>query len=755
MKPDPIAADPFQEEAPRRVGSVSDLNELPEVASYLRRVGATPVNFRAARVSDESDGYPRARGTLKFDATGKVTAYGDAQPPTEEEQEAITAAFGSVKFPTLVTLNAIAEPPPACDLKDKHVWMCHEFDGRIGMVLQRYDTRDGRKGYLSWTRWSDGLWRNMEPDTLPFYGLQGYQNASTLCIHEGAKAAARLKRLQSGEERADRCPWFADLQHAQHVGWLGGVHALDRSNWAKLASLGWKRVIVIADNEPNGVKATRWIATEAGFSCPVELILFDRQFPRSFDLGDEWPAEQFDDRGRYTGPSLRDCAIPATQATLELPSEDRGRPRHILRDEFAELIAYTAEPPRIIFLNNPSRDYRPETFNLKVAPFSDLKDTAAKVWARLDCQHDRIVYRPGYPAGTLTVQGERCFNVYEGGNVRPVKTDTALWLAFLSHLFPVEAERELVARWLATLIAKPRVRMRYGLLLISLMQGVGKNTLGKVLQTLLGRHNVSFPNESDVVDSQFNGWAARKRLIFIGEFYSGHSRKAYDKMKPLIADDEISVNEKGVNQYDLENWATVIACSNSEHALHIDDEDRRWLVPTVTEVQQPKEFWDAFNGWLASVGPGAIQHWAEDYVARNGHVQTGDHAPWTSRKGIIVEGSQSDGKKLAKALGEHIAGMNKRVILRLSDVRKWVAVQRGMTRDGEADLTNTRLEAPATITAALKKVPGITVWADKKRPKFGVNYETVFLNFDPGPEAKWEEVKEHLTAIERENIDEF
>ena len=87
--------------------------------------------------------------------------------------------------------------------------------------------------------------------------------------------------------------------------------------------------------------------------------------------------------------------------------------------------------------------------------------------------------------------------------------------------------------------------MRYGLLLVSAMQGVGKGTLAeKILKPLVGENNVSAPNENQVVDQSFNDWIAHRRLVIIHEIYAGQSKKAYNKIKPLITDDSVYVNKK-------------------------------------------------------------------------------------------------------------------------------------------------------------------------------------------------------------------
>lgn len=745
---DDNASGPHQTEPPPRVGMVSSLDELPHVASYLKRVGATVKNMHSAVIkATDHGGYSYDAGRIMFDlAEGSVSVSGDAVAPTKEEADAITAEIKRTKFPTLIKPVALADLPNGIRLSDPNLFVCHDFDDRIVMLHHRYETDDGKKGFVPWTRWSDGQWRSMEPDVLPFYGLPSYKKHSWLVLHEGEKAAARLKRMQEGSEDTDKFPWWSDLQHAHHVGWIGGVHAINKSDWRKLAAQGWKRVTIVADNDDDGkgLRAAQTIAKE--FHGIVEIVTFDERFKDGFDLGDPWPEDQFDKHKRYIGPVLRDCILPATQATIELEHDGPGRPTRVLRDEYARQIAYTADPPRIIYRSNPSRDMRPETFNIRVAPFSHAKDTAALVWRHLSCQHERMVYRPGDPPGTVNMDGMRGFNVYEGAQIKPLKGDPGPWEEFLAHLFPVERDRDLVNRWLATLIAMPKVRMHYGMLLISTQQGVGKNTLGNVLRTLLGRQNVSFPSEASVVKSDFNGWLARKRLIFISEFYSGESRKAYDRIKSYVTDEEVEINEKGVNQYSIDNYAHFIACSNSEKALHLDDDDRRWMVPLVTERKKPDTYWRDLYAWLHADGPGIVLQWAVNLVADGNHERTGAEAPISERKEHIVAESRTEGRQLARSLGEWLVAQDRQLVIRLSDVRTWIAGKRGMKRpDGSPDISNRRLETGSTITAMLKKVPGITVWADAKRPKFGVNKDTVFMNFDPGPEAVWAEVKGYLS----------
>ena len=749
LQPDPSPAPLLQTEAaPVRIGRVSDLIDVPAVAAYLRRVGATAINFRSAKVVEVVNGYPKQLGKIEFAKDGAVTVRGEVPVPTPEEADAIKAAFASIDFPKMMTLTAIGTQPDGVNVDDPKVFVCHDFDGQIVAIQKRYERKDGGKGFQTYTWWSDGRWRAMEPDTLPFFGLPGWQDRSTLFLHEGAGAAARVKRILAEREQSD-FPWREEMRWGHHVGWIGGVFAVDQSDWVALASKNWKHVVIVADNDDDGIRAAHEIARY--FTGNVSTVTFDQRFKVGFDCGDDWPADLFEDGGAYTGPTMEDCLRSAMQATQEgdLEEGQRGRPPSHIARAFAERVALTIIPPTFIFRDRPSRAYSADEFNALTAPFSHAPQrTAAKLLGQITCQHERLQYDCAHAPGPLIVDGRRDWNVFQPTRVKPIKGDPAPWLDFLAHLIPDDVEREQMMKWLATLIALPRIRMRYGLLLISTTQGVGKNTLAHALSPLVGADNVSFPSEQAVVESQFNDWLSRKRLVFVAEIYSGTSRAAYDKMKSVVTDDTCTINEKRVKPYKLANWATVIACSNSLAALHLDKEDRRWFVPTVSDQIKPREWWNELYRWLRGDGSGIILRWALDYVKGGNHVQTGDRAPGSARKELIVEGSRSEGQSLANSLAEHLRDWPEPVILRITDIRQWIAVHRGFVRSGEPDLGERRLEKPATILAAMKAVEGITVWADKMRPKFGATREAVVMNFRPEEGAAWAEVKSHLTTIE-------
>jgi hypothetical protein len=113
-------------------------------------------------------------------------------------------------------------------------------------------------------------------------------------------------------------------------------------------------------------------------------------------------------------------------------------------------------------------------------------------------------------------------NTYVPSDIKPRDGHAAPWEQFLRHLIPDEKDRKHFERWFMTLVSCPHAKMKYGVLLISEQQSIGKSTLGeKILRPLVGEHNVSIVSESEIVDSNFNGLTAHKRLSITHEIYQG------------------------------------------------------------------------------------------------------------------------------------------------------------------------------------------------------------------------------------------
>jgi hypothetical protein len=742
----------------------------PALNAYANRVGAKQRNFlRYAVLKDDASGYPREVAAIKI-VGGKIECNNAAFAPTDAECAAIEAELTAVNFPKSVkaTKSGMRElrRDIARDNDGIDPWLFEflDYDGEHVLFVQQRIKRGDKKIDLPWSLWSDGAWRMMEPDgLLPLFGLDSLRTASRVFIHEGAKSALAARAINDPDLRErfsfshlENHPWAANIKYAHHVGWPGGALSPHRVDWQPIRQLA-KHVVVIlvADHDQPGEEAISAISRL--LKRQLMVVRFDDRFPERFDLADEWPNRpDWWDGPQYKGPSVDDLTSSATWATHVIEGRP-GQKSFKITDDFAKEWCWIETPP--VFISRRQCDRMPTTeiFNRSVRPFSDAEDTARLLVQHAHSKVDGVCYRPYRgrdEAGVITVNRRRAFNTFRPAEIVKVKGESAPFLDFITQLIPDESDRRETMRWVATLIARPEVRMMYSILLISETQGIGKTTLFWILRQLVGPWNVSCPTEEQVADTRFNSWAVHKRLVIIGEIYSGKSRKMYDKLKSYVSGDPIQAEVKFLVPYEIDNYVHIAASSNSKRALHLDDVDRRWLVPRVSEELRTKEYWRDFYSWLNADGLGIIASWADKFLEQGDPVFTGEHAPMTSAKQEIIQISRSEGIQTAIDLAERVADLGKpkdkrkvkddadpddgdEIVMLISEVRDWIARQRGL------DTNDFRMEKPYTIRKALV-AGGLQEPrdADGKVRRMTINQrsEYVAANFKIRPDQAWKDI---------------
>lgn len=636
--------------------------------------------MRTAVVKEVAGKYWRDIAVIKLGIDNKIEAP-EGYEPTDAEAAAIAGEIDTYSFPSHVRLASLQNLPDMIkNAAEEDIYEFRDERNMIVMLQQRINPKedDENKRYVPWTFWDDNVWRAAEPEGgLPLWGMEQLKDASTVFIHEGAKAAKIVRtmvekwalRVARTGKPTEIHPWLEELSGAAHVGWIGGALSPYRTDWSAIMRLGIKRAYIVSDNDGPGVSAVAPISQM--LRIPTFHVQFTSEFPVGFDLGDSFPDKMFRNINgvkHYVGPSFASCIHPATWAT-DLFVPKKGRPTVTLRDHFKGMWSYVEETD-IWVCNDMTNVIRPEKIlNNMLAGFSHTKETCKLMSGAYRGRSVKLSYRPDLPSG-LIAQGETsAINLHQPPQIKTVPGDIAPFLEFMEYMFPVAKDRDAMLRWCATLIAHPELRMEYGCLLISETQGIGKTTLGqKILSPLVGENNTGFPSESDITDSNFNDWVANKRLLVIGEIYSGHSWKAYNRLKGYITDDKIEVNQKFMRQYKIENWVHIFACSNSLKALKIEEGDRRWLVPKVTEHKWPVEKFRFFNNWINSGGLSIIKAWAAGY---GDYVQKGEKAPDSSVKDELIRESFSDEEKEAESLAEAIQASGEECTLALKEVVNW------------------------------------------------------------------------------------
>jgi hypothetical protein len=646
-------------------GRLTDYKTIPALANYIDRIGAEQLNFKRFMVKEHKGKYYTEKCLIKIEADGELYVSKAEYRPSKEEKEQIKGALMAAVWPKSILAASIKSllPIVQCDEKDLSIFWSRRDKGIIMVQQRKFDRQEGSKYYIPWTFWDDGVWRMMEPDgPLPFWKPE-VKRSTRIMIHEGAKAAQHIDwMLNSSEldavELKRTHPWAQELDAYDHWGIIGGALAPHRADYSELWHEKPVEVVYICDNDWPGKAALQEVSRHWGGS--LKGVRFDTNWPPSFDLGDEFTAKTcphlFHENGRYKGTSLTGMMIPATWATEQIQTGEKGRPINILRRVFREEWLHAVKPEVFIHKDRPNELHAASEFNNLIAPFSDVDDTARLLKKDAVGKGAQLAYEPGRKAGPYGSEEKGHYiNTHVPSHIKVEKGSYKLWEKFLLHLLPEEQDRKELCRWVATLIARPEIKMHYGVLLVSETQGVGKTTLGNVLRPLIGGDNVSQPSEHTIVESGFNDWCAHKRLAICPEIYAGHSSKAYDKLKSVITDPYIEVSRKYLSTYHIQNWVHILANSNSMRALKISSDDRRWFVPKVTENKESWSWWQIFNDWIDEDGGlGKIKFWAQEFLKDNECVKPGEAAPWSSWKKEMIEEGLSPGLQKASHLLEMI-----------------------------------------------------------------------------------------------------
>jgi hypothetical protein len=359
-----------------------------------------------------------------------------------------------------------------------------------------------------------------------------------------------------------------------------------------------------------------------------------------------------------------------------------------------------------------------------------------------------LSFRLHIPAKSLRSLYIYNFNTWRPGYIKPMPAEryrpelAKPFLDIMEQLIPDEAERTQLLRWCATLVARPEIKMHFGVLLISETQGVGKSTLGEaILAELVGLHNVSFPSESSIVDSSFNSWAAQKRLAVVHEIYAGHGFKAGSRLKSVATDKYTEINRKYLAEYRISNYLHIFACSNSLKAIAIDDDtnERRWFIPRVTEEVRPQAYWAGFNRWLTEEqGLEIILRWAEEFLKVHQPVMPGERPMMTDMKREVVEESRSPGERLAHDLARMVVEEGRRAVFKMSDVRLYVANR--LCGGNVARAESERRLKKVMVAAGMREVPKVK--GQESRIKVAGVYQTVVATFDLEPGVTWSSIRE-------------
>lgn len=241
---------------------------------------------------------------------------------------------------------------------------------------------------------------------------------------------------------------------------------------------------------------------------------------------------------------------------------------------------------------------KPSAFSMNYAHLMTVKGKFASYLTNnglIECVLD-FVYEPTKPTGVFERDGGKFYNSYETPNIAAREGDARLLKEFLAYLVPVEAERVHLEKMIAWTVRNPGKKLKHALLLQSKKHGIGKSTLIDIWRELLGVKNTRKTNSEEMA-SAYQSYLANTLLVVLEELNLGSGIAAYNKMKDLISEPTVAVNEKFLRQKEISNTANFVLLSNLDIPLLIEQNDRRFFVIDSPAENREADYWTSFHSW--------------------------------------------------------------------------------------------------------------------------------------------------------------
>jgi hypothetical protein len=152
---------------------------------------------------------------------------------------------------------------------------------------------------------------------------------------------------------------------------------------------------------------------------------------------------------------------------------------------------------------------------------------------------------------------------------------------FRKHILILCGNDSIVAdyfeKWIAQMIQYPAIKSVCPTLISK--EGAGKGTLMKLLEKMLGTSKVYETAEpSRDIWGDFNGIMADTFLVNLNELSKKETIESEGRIKKLITDDSITINNKGVSQYKIKSYHRFIITTNKEDPIGTNKDDRRKFI---------------------------------------------------------------------------------------------------------------------------------------------------------------------------------
>lgn len=143
---------------------------------------------------------------------------------------------------------------------------------------------------------------------------------------------------------------------------------------------------------------------------------------------------------------------------------------------------------------------------------------------------------------------------------------------------------EYLIGYLAHMIQKPAEKPGVMIVLLG-RQGTGKGMFFRLLQAIWKRTTLQVTDVDQVV-GRFNACLERNFAVCMDEALFAGDRKALDRLKSLITEPQINIEQKYQPARSISSIHRFFAASNHDHFAHVELDDRRFVFLRVSDLHQ-------------------------------------------------------------------------------------------------------------------------------------------------------------------------
>jgi hypothetical protein len=177
-------------------------------------------------------------------------------------------------------------------------------------------------------------------------------------------------------------------------------------------------------------------------------------------------------------------------------------------------------------------------------------------------------------------------NLWVGPQVQPTAGD---WRSIKGFLLEVICDGDIALfRYLVLFLAHmlQRPEQKPGIMIVLLGgQGTGKGTLFQILKAIWSRTTLLVSDVDNVI-GRFNAAIERNFVLCMDEALFAGDKKAMDRLKSLVTEPTITIEEKHQPRRSIESFHRFFAASNHAHFAQVDPDDRRFMFFRVSEARK-------------------------------------------------------------------------------------------------------------------------------------------------------------------------